>query len=120
VLQEALSTLEAEPDAGLAWIEIPAGALERHNVRSEDLDGIAEHPRSVAGTRLAILFRDLGHGKVKVSFRTTGDVDAHAFARTFGGGGHARASGALIPGRLADVKRTVLEAARDVLSSGAR
>ena len=120
LLQEALATLEADPDTGLAWIEIAAGALERHNVRSEDLDGIAEHPRSVAGTRLAILFRDLGHGKVKVSFRTTGDVDAHAFARAFGGGGHAKASGALIPGTLADVKQKVLDAARVSLASGAR
>ena len=40
--------------------------------KSEDLDGIAEHPRSIAGTRLAMFFRDLGHGKVKVSFRSTG------------------------------------------------
>lgn len=120
LLQESLATLEQDADAGLAWIDVAAGALERHNVRSEDLDGLAEHPRSLAGTRLAILFRDLGHGKVKVSFRTTGDVDAHAFARTFGGGGHARASGALIAGSLANVKRDVLSAARELLADHAR
>jgi phosphoesterase RecJ-like protein len=76
------------------------------------LDGIVEHPRSIAGTRLAIFFRDLGHGKVKVSFRSTGDVDVNRFARQFGGGGHARAAGALISGSLDDVRTRVLHAAR--------
>jgi phosphoesterase RecJ-like protein len=39
-------------------------------------------------------------------------VDANLLARQFGGGGHARASGALIPGTLDDVRERVLEAAR--------
>ena len=86
---------------------------------SEDLEGIVEHPRSIAGTRLALFFRDLGHGKVKVSFRSTGDVDVNRFARQFGGGGHAKAAGALIPGSLEDVRLRVIAAARAFVSNGA-
>jgi len=86
-------------------------------VRQEDLDGIVEHARSIAGTRMALLFRDLGYGKVKVSFRSTGGVDVNAFARRFGGGGHAKASGALIAGTLDDVRDRVLTAARQSLST---
>ncbi|HUF28211.1 MAG TPA: DHHA1 domain-containing protein [Gemmatimonadaceae bacterium] len=110
---EALETLESDEQAGVSWISVPAEALERHGVSGEDLEGIAEYARSVAGTRLAMFFRDLGHGKVKVSFRSTGDVDVNRFARQFGGGGHARAAGALIPGALADVRDRVVAAARD-------
>ena len=94
LLGEALETLGIDREHGITWISVAAGALERHEVRSEDLDGIVEHARSVSGTRLALFFRDLGHGKVKVSFRSTGDVDVNRFARRFGGGGHAKASGA--------------------------
>ena len=54
-----------------------AGAAEQYGLRSEDLEGIAEHPRSIGGTRMALFFRDLGHDKVKVSFRSTGDVDVN-------------------------------------------
>ncbi|HEX5972786.1 MAG TPA: DHHA1 domain-containing protein, partial [Gemmatimonadaceae bacterium] len=118
LLREALATLEVDPAHGLAWISVPAGAMERFGVRSEDLDGIVEHPRSIAGTRLALFFRDLGHGKVKVSFRSTGGTDVNAFARRFGGGGHARASGALIAGELSDVRDRVVEAAREFLAAG--
>jgi len=109
----ALESLEVDAAHGLAWVALPAGALERYGVRAEELDGIAEYPRSVAGTRMAIFFRDLGHGQVKVSFRSTGQVDVNRFARRFGGGGHARAAGALIRGALDDVQSRVVSAARE-------
>ena len=101
---------------GSSWLSMAAGALEKYGVRQEDLDGIVEHARSIAGTRMALFFRDLGYGKVKVSFRSTGDVDVNAFARQFGGGGHAKASGALIAGSLDDVRERVIAAAREFLA----
>jgi len=119
LLRDALDTLEVDMTHGMAWVRVVAGALERHGVSSEDLDGVVEHPRSIAGVRLAMLFRDLGHGKVKVSYRSLAGVNVNTLARTFGGGGHARASGALISGSLADVEAKVLAEARRLLSSGA-
>ncbi len=119
MLRDALGTLEVDADLGLAWLSVSADAMERYGLRSEDLDGVVEHARSIEGTRLALFFRDLGYGKVKVSFRSTGEVDVNRFARTFGGGGHARAAGALIPGALADVQQRVLDEARGYLAAGA-
>lgn len=112
LLRDSLHLLGVDAEHGIAWISVTADALERYDVSPEDLDGIVEHPRSIAGTRLALFFRDLGYGKVKVSFRSTGDVDVNLLARQFGGGGHAKASGALVPGTLDDVRERVLEAAR--------
>jgi bifunctional oligoribonuclease and PAP phosphatase NrnA len=117
LLGDVLTTLGIDEKAGLSWLSMQAGMLERYGVRQEDLDGIVEHARSIAGTRMALLFRDLGYGKVKVSFRSTGSVDVNAFARQFGGGGHAKASGALIAGTLDDVRDKVLTAARQSLST---
>ena len=119
LLRDALDTLEVDMAHGMAWVKVHAGALERHGVSSEDLDGVVEHPRSVAGVRLAMLFRDLGHGKVKVSFRSLAGVNVNTLARAFGGGGHARASGALIAGTLAEVETRVLGEARHQLDTGA-
>lgn len=117
LLREALSTLRVEPEHGIAWLSVAAGALEQYGLASEDLDGLVEHPRSIVGTRLALFFRDLGHGKVKVSFRSTGDVDVNRFARQFGGGGHARAAGALVQGGLDDVVPRVTAAAREYVGA---
>jgi bifunctional oligoribonuclease and PAP phosphatase NrnA len=115
LLGEVLDTLGVDDERGISWLSMNAGALEKYGVRQEDLDGIVEYARSIAGTRMALFFRDLGYGKVKVSFRSTGEVDVNAFARQFGGGGHAKAAGALISGSLDDVRARVIAAAQRYL-----
>jgi bifunctional oligoribonuclease and PAP phosphatase NrnA len=117
LLAEVLQSLGVDEPLGLSWLSMRAGALNEYGVRQEDLDGIVEHARSIAGTKLAVFFRDLGHGKVKVSFRSTGAFDANQFARRYGGGGHARASGALIAGTMSEVRDRVLADARGELGS---
>ncbi len=119
LLRDALGSLEVDAELGMSWISVDAGVTERYHVTSEELDGIVEHPRSIAGTRLALFFRDLGYGKVKVSFRSTGIVDVQRLARTYGGGGHAKASGALLIGSLIEVRTRVVQDARAYLVSGA-
>lgn len=116
LLRDALGTLEVDPKLPLAWISVEAGAVEKYGVTNEELDGIVEHPRSLAGTQLALFFRDLGHGKVKISFRSTGSVDVARFARNYGGGGHAKASGAMLTGTMAEVQERVLADARAYLT----
>jgi phosphoesterase RecJ-like protein len=115
LMADVLGTLQLDESVGLSWLSMGPDALEKHTVRAEDLDGIVEHARSIAGTRMALFFRDLGHGKVKVSFRSTGGTDVNAFARQFGGGGHAKAAGALVAGSLAEVRDQVVDAARSLL-----
>ena len=84
---EALQTLVVEPQHGLAWVTVPPGAIERLGVSSDDLDGVVEFPRSIEGVRMALLFREVSQGRIKVSLRSVGDVDVAAFAKEFGGGG---------------------------------
>lgn len=69
LLAETLQTLVIEEDPGLGWVTVPPGALERHGVSVDDLDGIVEFPRSVAGVRMALLFREMSQGRIKVSLR---------------------------------------------------
>jgi phosphoesterase RecJ-like protein len=113
---EALQTLVVEGDKGLAWVTVPPGAIERLGVSPDDLDGIVEFPRSISGVRMALLFREIAAGRVKVSLRSVGDVDVAAFAQPFGGGGHTKASGLSLEGSLAEVQSLVLTAARAYLS----
>jgi phosphoesterase RecJ-like protein len=60
-------------------------------------EGVVDHLRSVEGTAVAGLVRDLltdGAAKRKVSLRATDDrVDVSQIARSQGGGGHRRAAG---------------------------
>ena len=120
LLGEALQTLVVEPEIGLAWVTVPPGAVERYGLTSDDLDGVVEYPRSVEGVRMALLFREVSAGRIKVSLRSVGSVDVAAFAKQFGGGGHMKAAGLALLGPLADVQATVLAAARTYLSDNGR
>jgi phosphoesterase RecJ-like protein len=112
---EALQTLVVEQEYGLAWVTVPPGAIERLKVSSDDLDGVVEFPRSIEGIRMALLFREISQGRVKVSLRSVGNVDVAAFAKPYGGGGHTKAAGLSLVGSMAEVQRIVLEAAREYL-----
>jgi phosphoesterase RecJ-like protein len=114
---EALQTLVVEPDYGLAWVTVPPGAIERLGVSSDDLEGVVEFPRSIEGVRMALLFREVSQGRVKVSLRSVGEVDVAAFSKRFGGGGHTKAAGLALFGSLAEVQATVLTAARAFLGA---
>src|SRR6266516_2806300 len=85
LLAEVLETLVVEPEVGLAWVTVPPDALDRHGATADDLDGIVEFPRSIAGVRLALLFRQIANGRVKVSFRSIGGVDVVDLAHLFVG-----------------------------------
>jgi len=116
LLADALQTLVVEPAVGLAWITVPPGAIERHGVSTDDLDGVVEHARSIAGIKMALLFREIAQGRIKVSLRSVGDVDVQRFAKPFGGGGHVKAAGLSLEGSMAEVQGAVLAAAREYLS----
>jgi phosphoesterase RecJ-like protein len=117
LLAEVLQTLVVEADRGLAWVTVPPGALQRHGVDPDDLDGVVEHARSIRGVRLAILFREMSGGRTKVSLRSVGDVNVAELARPFGGGGHAKAAGIAIHGAMPEVQQIVLDASRRFLAS---
>jgi phosphoesterase RecJ-like protein len=115
LMQKALGTLQVDDDLPITWITLDRDAMEATGTTSDDLDGIVEQARSVQGTEVAILFRETADGSTKISLRSSGEANVNRVARRFGGGGHRKASGALIPGRLDEVVPKVLAAAREVL-----
>jgi phosphoesterase RecJ-like protein len=115
LIAEVLDTLVVEAERGLAWVTVPPGALERHGLQADDLEGVVEYPRSLRDIRLALMFRPLANGRVKVSFRSMGSIDAARLAEAFGGGGHKKAAGASLEGDMATVQTIVLAAARSAL-----
>jgi phosphoesterase RecJ-like protein len=66
---------------------------------------------------MALLFREMSAGRVKVSLRSVGEVDVAAFAKPYGGGGHKHAAGVALAGSLPEVQHTMLEAARAYLAT---
>jgi phosphoesterase RecJ-like protein len=117
LLRHALDHLETDDPYPITFISIERGVVETLGVNADDLDGLVEHARSVEGTVVALLFRETADGATKVSLRSAGDVDVNAIARAFGGGGHVKASGALMGDRLELARARVLTAVRAALDA---
>lgn len=112
VLQVALGNLVRDPDWPLAWVSLRQDEVERTGARSGDMDGIVEYPRRMQGVEVAILFRELGPRRTKVSLRSIGMRDVEGVARQLGGGGHPKAAGAVLDLSLEETERQVLQAVR--------
>jgi phosphoesterase RecJ-like protein len=116
LVRRALERLRVADDLPIAWISLRQADLAQTGATKEDLEGIVEYARRIRGVRVAILFRELHDGRTKISLRSTGDADVAAIAREFGGGGHVKASGAVVPEGLEAAEVRVLGAIREALS----
>jgi phosphoesterase RecJ-like protein len=108
LLSTVLPTLDVSPDGRVAWLSLSARALRESGCSSDDLEGMVDYPRDLEGVEVGLLFRELDDGQVKISLRSNGYVDVNALARSLGGGGHVRASGALVAGSLEEVRERVV------------
>ena len=116
VLQHALGTLDHDPEAGVSWMTIPRDVYDEVGATAGDLEGIVDIPRSIEGTQVGMLFRCTKSGEVKISFRSNGPVDVNALARRFNGGGHVKASGAVVAGPIERAIEEVLAASREAVA----
>jgi phosphoesterase RecJ-like protein len=119
LLERALGTLSHDEQSGITWMTIPKEAYEAVGASTEDLEGIVDIPRSVEGTEVGLLFRLTQSGEVKISFRSNGRVDVNVLARRFRGGGHVKATGAIVAGPMERAIEEVVGATREAVA-GAR
>ena len=97
LIARALEGIRRYSDDRLVVSYITAADYEATGAGEEMTEGIIDNLRSIEGTKVAAVIRDLGNrGRAarKVSLRSSeGDVDVSAIARKHGGGGHKRAAG---------------------------
>ncbi len=116
VLALALEGIESSPDGKIVWTTVTNEMMERTHAAGEELTGIVDHLRSVAGAQVALLFREGGNGKIKVNLRSKEKVNVQEIASRLGGGGHRKAAGVIMPGSLEEAKEKVLGEVRRYLS----
>ena len=99
-------------DGKVALVELPQAWLDELGASEDDVDSIAGFARAIEGVELGITVRDVEDGNGKLSLRTSGTYNACELCRELGGGGHAAAAGATVPGGIAGAKRAILDVLR--------
>lgn len=108
LLGRALETLERSADGRVAWITLTQEAIRDEGARQDESDGFIQYPRMIDGVEVALFFKELESGSVRVGFRSKGKVDVSQLAQEFGGGGHPRAAGCTLDGPIADATTRVV------------
>jgi phosphoesterase RecJ-like protein len=96
LLARALSAVERFDDGRLTVAHLSRADFGETGAVESDSEGVVDHLRAVADTKVAALVRELlDRDGRKVSLRSTdGQVDVSVIARSLGGGGHRQAAGA--------------------------
>lgn len=90
--------------------------IENLNIDDGNIDGIASIPIRIEGVDIGITIKETNFQENKISVRTSENIDANEFCVHFGGGGHTRAGGFKMNGKIEDVKNKILDHVRKIVN----
>ena len=109
-----LSSLEQEN--GIVWGTLTLEDRKQAGYGGNDDADLINLISAIDGNKVGMIFVEQSDKHVKISWRALEEgIDVSPIAKQFGGGGHAAAAGADIPGALEEVQPVVLKATREQL-----
>jgi phosphoesterase RecJ-like protein len=118
LLGRVLERMQTVAEGRIAYSEVLFSDYAATGAVPEDTEDFVQYCRAIDGVEVGILFIEQADGAIKVSFRSRDQVNVADIARAFGGGGHARASGATLPGPMIAARTAALTAVAAALVDG--
>ena len=87
---------------------MPKSLLDELHISEDDVDSISGFARSIEGVEIGIMIREVEDGGGKISLRTSEHYNASELCKALGGGGHAAAAGATVPGGITGARHAIL------------
>ncbi len=121
LLARMLESLELHATGRLAVMAIRRGDFAETGARADETESLVNEAMRLAGVEMVILLTEAPDPtapdaeQIRVSLRSRREVDVAKLAEAFGGGGHARAAGLRVTGRLDDIQTRLIAAATDAL-----
>jgi len=101
---------------GLVWGTLTVADRKAAGYGGNDDADLINIISAIGGSKVGMIFVEQTDKHVKISWRALEDgVDVSKVAKHFGGGGHAAAAGADIPGLLSEIQPLVLKTTREIL-----
>lgn len=99
----ALSRLKIDKESGVVTCVIRQEDLKKTDTTEDDVSGLVNLINTIPESKVALLLYEGPDGRIKGSLRTEKDgVDVSKMAKEYGGGGHKRAAGFNIEGRIVE------------------
>ena len=118
LLQHIYNNFRLKHDNQIAYFWLRKKDYIRTGAATDDSEGLIDHIRSIAPVVVACVFEELAPDLTRNSLRSKSEkVNVNEIAAQFGGGGHAAAAGARIPGKPLSVQRRVIAAVKKALDA---
>ena len=108
LLGRAIQSLELHCNGKAALMCLSLQDFEDSKATMADVEGIIDMARNIESVQVSALIRQTDEEHVKVSLRSTDDVDVSLIAAEYSGGGHMRAAGFSIDMSLCDAKKLLI------------
>ncbi len=110
VEQYLTANMEYFIDDRCAMLMVTQQTIEQSGMEAAEFEGLASLTLAVEGVEVGVTIKEREPDVYKISMRASGNVDVSALCQKFGGGGHIKAAGCTIEGKLEDIKKTLLDA----------
>lgn len=119
-LGKALSEVEYLADGRIAVVSVNSAAARACGLDPDESADVIDLVMNIESVQLAVMIRDDGLSKFKLSFRSKGRIQVLPLAETFGGGGHPFAAGAYVEANGSELRAKLVKALTDVAGAPAK
>lgn len=115
LIKNCLPLLRFACNGKVGIIPVSTNIMKLSGANKDDIDGLVNYPRMLEGVLIAAVLKEWSTDEIKVSLRSKGNLDVARVAASFGGGGHAKASGFTYSGTLEEANDALLDELEKVL-----
>lgn len=112
----SIDSIETWGDAAL--MVITQQMMSETGTTQSETENFVNYPLLIKDVKVSVFLREAKEGTWKASLRSKGKVNAARIAERFSGGGHRNAAGCSLTGTLDEVKKAILEAVGEWVSTG--
>ena len=118
LLRHLYSKFKLSDDDRIAHLWLKKEDFSRTGAVSDETEGLIDHIRDIEPVVVACVFEELEPELTRISLRSKNRrLNMSDIAKQFGGGGHAAAAGARIPGKPMTTQRNVIAAIKRALKA---
>ncbi len=116
--KKVINRMELLEDGKIAFSYINTQDEIEANAKTGDHDGLVNIGKDIEGVLVSVFIKQKeNENAYKVSLRSEEGINVSDICLLFGGGGHARAAGAIIQGTLEEVKEKLMKEIRKWMES---
>lgn len=116
-VREVLNNMHLAANNKISYSLLTTQRKKELGIHEEDTEGLIDILRSIRGTVLSAFFEEQEDGRVRISLRSKDqNIPINNIAASFGGGGHALASGVRMKTTMEDARHQILKAMEKALA----